>query len=184
MITFIIDELTPCLKLVETGEIYDTEIIRIKRKSVLQKFNSKTGWYCNWSQFEEGIEVYALVLKGTFDIQGLIAIEKNEAQNALHVVWGCTAPENNIYKYGTQKFKGVGGHLLAFAGQKSVEFGYEGYIYGEAMDQELLDYYMREFGARHLPYGDPPHPFSFEINEKAIIPIMEVYNYDDNGEEY
>ena len=52
------------------------------------------------------------------------------------------------------------------------------------MDSELLDYFIREFGARRLPYGDPPHPYRFEINEKAIAPIMEVYNYDDNGEEY
>ena len=184
MITFIIDELTPCLKLVETGEIYDTEIIRIKRKSVLSKFNSKTGWYCNWSQFDENIEVYALVLKGTFDIQGLIAIENIKEYSAVHVAWACTSPENNVYEYGKQKFKGVGGHLLAFAGQKSVEYGYDGYIFAEAMDKDLLDYYIKEFGARPFPYGEPPHPYRFEITEKAIVPIMEVYNYDDNGEEY
>ncbi|WP_034452972.1 hypothetical protein [Butyrivibrio sp. AE2032] len=184
MITFKIDDLTPCLKLVETGEIYDTEVIRIKRKSVLQKFNSRTGWYCNWSKFEEGIDVYALVLKGTFDIQGLVALEKNDEQNAVHVVWGCTAPENNIYKYGKQKFKGVGGHLLAIAGHKSLEYGFGGYIYAEAMDKELFDYYINEFGARAFPYGYPPHPYRIEITEKAMAPIMEVYNYDDNGEEY
>ena len=43
MITFRIDEFTPCLKEVETGEIYDTEVVRLKRKSFLSKFNKKTG---------------------------------------------------------------------------------------------------------------------------------------------
>lgn len=33
MITFKIDEFAPCLKEVSTGEIYDTEVIQIKRKS-------------------------------------------------------------------------------------------------------------------------------------------------------
>ena len=39
MITFIIDEVIPCLKDVETGEIYDTEVVRLKRKRFLSKFN-------------------------------------------------------------------------------------------------------------------------------------------------
>lgn len=43
MITVEIDELTPCLKDAQTGDIVETEIIRIRRKSFLQKFNSKTG---------------------------------------------------------------------------------------------------------------------------------------------
>ncbi|MDO5441909.1 MAG: hypothetical protein Q4F55_05085 [Bacillota bacterium] len=42
MITFRIDEMIPCLKNVSTGEIFDTEVVRIRRKSFLEKFNSKT----------------------------------------------------------------------------------------------------------------------------------------------
>ena len=42
MITFKIDEIVPCLKENETGDIYDTEVIRIKRKSILEKYNKKT----------------------------------------------------------------------------------------------------------------------------------------------
>ena len=48
MICFRIDELTPCLKNVETGEIYETEVIELRRKSFLSKFNKRTGWYVNW----------------------------------------------------------------------------------------------------------------------------------------
>ena len=49
MINVIIDELTPCLVDTSTGEIVETEVIRIKRKSFLSKYNSKTGWYVYWA---------------------------------------------------------------------------------------------------------------------------------------
>lgn len=96
MISFMIDEITPCLKSNETGEIYETEVIQLKRKSFLTKFNKRTGWYVNWSRFEDGIEIYALVLKGTMDIQGLIAIQNDSSSKSIHIVWACTAPWNNI----------------------------------------------------------------------------------------
>ena len=47
MITVFIDDLTPCLIDNTTGEIVETEVIQIKRKSFLDKYNSKTGWYKN-----------------------------------------------------------------------------------------------------------------------------------------
>lgn len=112
MITFRIDEFTPCLKEVATGEIYDTEVVRIKRKSFLSKFNKKTGWYVNWSKFSEGTEVYALVLKGTVDIQGMVAIQYDNEAQAVYVLWGCTAPDNNIWEYGKKRFDGVGGSFI------------------------------------------------------------------------
>ncbi len=50
MITFYIDELAPCLRDTITGDIIDTEVVRIKRKSFLSKFNKKTGWYISWAK--------------------------------------------------------------------------------------------------------------------------------------
>ena len=43
MIPFMIDSLTPCLKNVLTGDIVETEVVRVKRKSFLSKFNERTG---------------------------------------------------------------------------------------------------------------------------------------------
>lgn len=45
MVTVDIDELTPCLIDSTTGEIVETEVIRIKRHSFLSKYNKITGWY-------------------------------------------------------------------------------------------------------------------------------------------
>ena len=176
MITFRIDEFTPCLKEVEAGEIYDTEVVRLKRKSFLSKFNKKTGWYVNWSKFPEGTEVYALVLKGTMDIQGLVAIQYDETSKAVYILWGCTAPENNIWEFGKKRFAGVGGHLLAIASDLSVKAGFDGYVYAEAMDQELFEYYSSEFGA--LPLPPINNPFRFMLSDSMTEKIREVYDYE------
>ena len=176
MITFQIDEFTPCLKEVATGEIYDTEVVRIKRKSFLSKFNKKTGWYVNWSKFPEGTEVYALVLKGTMDIQGMVAIRYDNDSQAVYILWGCTAPENNVWEYGKKRFAGVGGHLFAIAAELSVKAGYDGFVVAEAMDQELFDYYITEFGA--LPLPPINNPFRFMISDSMSSRIREVYEYE------
>ncbi|MGN0512758.1 MAG: hypothetical protein ACI4GD_00670 [Lachnospiraceae bacterium] len=183
MITFKIDEMVPCLKSVETGDIVETEVVRLRRKSFLSKFNPKNGWYVNWSKFDANVEIYALVLKGSVDIQGMIAITPEKDTGAVHINWAVTAPHNNIYVNKTKKYIGVGGHLLAIAGKKSLEYGFDGLIYGEAMDEEILNYYIKEFNAQEFPYGYPQHPFRFAIYENDVKYITEVYNYEDNGEE-
>ncbi len=68
MICIDIDELTPCLVDVSTGETVETEVIRIKRRSFLSKFTEKNGWYTNWQGLIKTNEIYALVVKGTVDI--------------------------------------------------------------------------------------------------------------------
>ena len=176
MITFIVDELTPCLRDVTTGDIAETEVVRIKRKSFLSEFNKNTGWYINWSKFPKEVEVYALVLKGTMDIQGLISISNDVPSNAVYVHWACTAPHNNVWEYHTQKYKGVGGHLLAIAAAKSAEWNHEGVFHSDAMDEAVLAHYVNEFGAWHMPL--PNHPLHFVMEETAAQKIMEVYTYE------
>ena len=176
MINFKVDEIVPCLKEIETGDIYETEVISITRKSVLQRYNSKTGWYVNWSKFVEGTEVYALVLKGTYDIQGMVALQYDNISKAVYIVWVCAAPHNNVWQYGTQKFSGVGGHLLAIASELSVRHGYEGFIYGEAMDEELYNYYCDNFGAFPLPVIK--NPYRFMLSDEATAHLREVYTYE------
>ncbi len=177
MITFKVDELVPCLKDTYTGDIYETEVIRIKRKSVLSKYNKKTGWYVNWSEFSSDIEIYALVIKGTYEVQGLTAIQYDDDAKAVHLVWGCVSPENNVWQYGKKRFSGIGGHLLAIAAELSCIKGYEGYLYGEAMDEELFNYYCDNFGALYLPPLDN-HIYRFMLSDESTKIIREVYSYE------
>jgi len=183
VITFPIDEYTPCLKNTITGEIVETEVIRLRRKSFLAKYNKRTGWYVNWSKFGETVEVYALVLKGTVDIQGLIALEDVSQSKAVHILWAVTAPQNNVYKYGKKLYSGVGGHLFAIAGNRSAKLGYGGLVYGEAIDQKIMDHYIQNYGAEFFPYGIPHHPYRIVIDTKAMDKIREEYTYEYYGTE-
>ena len=181
MIAVTIDEFTPCLKNTETGEIVETEVIRLRRKSFLAKYNQRTGWYVNWSKFHHLVEIYALVIKGTVDIQGLIALEDASQSKAVHILWAVAAPQNNAYRYGRKKFAGVGGHLFAIAGNRSVKLGYGGLVYGEAMDQKIMEHYINNYGAEFFPYGMPKHPYRIIIDTEAMKRIREEYTYEYYG---
>lgn len=60
-------------------------------------------------------EVYALVVEGSVDIQGLVAVADDEDARALRVAWMCTSPENNKLLVDEPRYTGVGGHLFAVA---------------------------------------------------------------------
>ncbi len=180
MIPFIIDSLTPCLKNVQTGDIVETEVIRVKRKSFLQKFNEHTGWYVNWSKFDDETEIYALVIKGTVDIQGLIAVTDDVQSNAVYINWACTSPANNVWRNGVKVYEGVGGHLFAIAMNISVQRGHGGCVHAVAMDKEILKHYVDVFDA--IVVGIM-HPFHFVIEEESAKKIMEVYKYEWSDDE-
>ena len=62
------------------------------------------------------------------------------------------------------------------AAELSVKHGFEGFIYGEAMDKGLYDYYSREFGALPLPAIN--NPYRFMLTDDATSRIREVYTYE------
>jgi len=181
MITFTIDTLTPCLTETSTGEIFETEVIRLKRKSFLTKFNKRTGWYVNWSKFEDDVEIYALVLKGTVDVQGLVAVKYDESAKAVHIEWACTAPWNNKVESGNQRYQGVGGHLFAIAAELSFKHGYEGYVFGDASNADVFRYYIDNFHA--LPINTTGCLYRFMVEGENTQKLMEVYNYEWTEEE-
>jgi hypothetical protein len=175
-----IDEFTPCLKDAKTGELVQTEVIRIRRKSFLKKYNKKNGWYVNWDSLADENEIYALVVEGSVDIQGMVAIARDDNIQAVYIAWMCTNPENNKLINDEVKFLGVGGHLFAVAAQKSVEYGFDGYMYGYAANVELLEHYVKMFNGEFIGIL---HPYQFAIDEVNAAKIMEVYDYEWTDEE-
>lgn len=175
MINVWIDEITPCLKDAVTGDIIETEIVEVTRKSLLSKYNKKTQWYINWGDLLSENEVYALVIKGTTDIQGLVALQRNEDFQAVYITWMCAAPHNNKEIASEPKYLGVGGHLFAVAVDKSLEYGYEGVITGFAADEKLLQHYCDTFGAFPLR---ALHQFHFMIDEVNAKNVKEAYTYE------
>lgn len=182
MVTVLVDELTPCLKDTRTGDIVETEVLKISRKSFLKKFNSRNGWYANWEELSKENEIFALVVKGTVDIQGLVAIAPKCNQDALYISWMVAAPENNpeICGNGNQKYYGTGGHLFAVAIMKSVEYGMGGAVFGFASDEERLTHYEKWFGAISIGIM---HKYHFLIADEAAVKIVEDYNYEWSDDE-
>ena len=72
------------------------------------------------------------------------------------------------------------GIFHAIAAQKSVEYGYEGYIYGFAANKELLKHYLEVFNGEFIGML---HPYQFAIDEVNAKKIMEVYDYEYTDEE-
>ena len=79
----------------QAGEIVETEIIRVKRKSFLSKYNKNTDWYVSWADLLDENEIYALVVKGSVSIQGLVAVRPDVDMRAAFVTWMVAAPWNN-----------------------------------------------------------------------------------------
>lgn len=180
MLTVEIDELTPCLKDNMTGAIIETEVVRIKRISFLKNYNSKTGWYTNWADLLKENEVYALVLKGTVDIQGLVALYPNQDMRAVFLTWMCAAPINNKQLGSEPRYAGVGGHLFAIAAQRSIDYGFGGALTGFAANMELVKHYCAAFRAEHIGML---HEYQIFIDENLAQELVEVYDYEWTDEE-
>lgn len=175
-----IDDIVPCLRDTETNELKDTVVFRIESRSYLKKFNSKNGWHIDWSRVPRDVEVYALAIHDTNEIQGLVGIKNDKLAQAAYIHWACTAPHNNKYEFGTQKYSGVGGHLFAIAVDKSLQWGYEGVVHGFAANMKLVEHYKSKFGAFHL---GRLHQYQVVIFQEEAKKLLEVYTYEWNGKD-
>jgi len=176
-VDILIDEIVPCLKKVETGEVKSTVVFKIESRSYLRSFTEANGWHIDWFDVPKDVEVYALALKDTNEIQGLVGVRNDKNAHAAYLHWACTAPHNNKHDFGRCDYIGVGGHLFAIAADKSVEWGYGGLLFGFAANEELLIHYMDKFHAEHIGIA---HQFHFVIFEDEARSLLEVYNYEWN----
>ena len=175
MICVEIDELTPCLIDVHTNDMVETAVIKVRHKKFLQKFNKKNGWYTSWSALLKNNEIYALVIKGTVDVQGLVALRHDIEMRALFISWMAAAPHNNPLIMPEKKYSGVGGHLFAIAESKSEEYGYHGEMTGFAANEKLEEHYIKKFNAVPIHMLHPHHIVI--LAEDAHI-LKEVYTYE------
>ena len=88
------------------------------------------------------MEVYALALHDTNEIQGWVGLKNDVNSRAAFIHLACTAPWNNKHEFGSQKYEGVGGRLFAIAADKSIEWGWDGFVHGFAANEELLQHYF------------------------------------------
>ena len=176
-IDIFIDQIVPCLKNTQTGELEETVVFKIESRAYLKKFQKENGWKINWNELPKDVEIYALALKRDNSIQGLVGIKKDIKSYAAYIHWACTAPYNNKFDLGKQRYLGVGGHLFAIAADKSIQWGFEGAIHGFAASEKLLQHYMEVFGAEYLGML---HQYQFFIDEENSKKLLEVYHYEWN----
>ena len=172
-----IDEFSPCLIDSRTGEIKETIAYKITDRKELVKFKEKNGWHINWNEIPMNVEVYALALKNDNKIQGLVGVRNDNDAEAGYIHWACASPNNNKHDFGVQDYIGVGGHLIAIAIKKSIEWGYNGVVHGFAANMDLVRHYEKVFNAEHIGML---HPYQIVIGELDAKKIMEVYDYEWN----
>lgn len=163
-----IDTFTPCLVDRKTGAVVDTSYSPASPEE--RKDLKKQGWLFNWNHKSLGnSQVYKLTVKGDSQIQGLVAIEDQPENYAVHLSLAESAPHN---KGEEKSYSGVGGHLFAIAARRSLDLGYGGFIYFEAKNAKLVEHYSEKFGARLI---GRPHQYSMIIDEEAAGRLLETY---------
>ena len=140
-----IDKLTNSIENSLSGEVFDTEVTRLKNTDF--KVIKKSDWQfdCKLEFKAPKNEIYKLTtVNNPTIIQGLLSIEDKVDHVFMHLI------ESAKFNKGKDKlYLGVPGNLVAFACKISLEKGYDGYV---AFDSKtvLIEHYKQILGATHL----------------------------------
>jgi hypothetical protein len=142
---FIIDKLTNSIENTLTGEVFDTEIIRLT--SADNKQIKKSDWQFDWFKElkDETKEVYKLTtINNPTIIQGLLSIEDKQDHIFMHLI------ESAKFNKGKSKvYFGVPGNLVAYACKVSVDKGFDGFLAFDAKTA-LIKHYQELLHATHF----------------------------------
>jgi hypothetical protein len=142
---FEIDKLTNSIENSATGEVFDTEVVRINESNL--KSIKKSEWQFDWhKEFKDKTKIiYKLnTHNNPTIIQGLISVEDKQDHIFMHLVESA-----NFNKGKNKVYLGVPGNLVAYACKLSVDKGYDGFV---AFDSKtvLVKHYQQTLGATHL----------------------------------
>jgi len=140
-----IDKLTNSIENVVSGDIFDTQVIRLFSGDIRQI--KKNDWKFKWQEQLKlsDREVYKLVIQDNAKIiQGLISITNQGDHMYMHLI------ESAKFNKGKGKiYAGVPGNLVAFACQLSFINGYDGYLAFDAKTA-LIQHYQETLHATHF----------------------------------
>lgn len=142
---FIIDKLTNSIENTLTGEVFDTEIVRLTNIATEQI--KKSNWQFNWHKElkDKTKEVYKLTtVNNPTIIQGLLSVEDKQDHIFMHLI------ESAKFNKGKDKaYFGVPGNLVAYACKISFDKGYEGFLAFDAKSA-LIKHYQESLHATHF----------------------------------
>jgi len=142
---FVIDKLTNSIENTSTGEVFDTEIVRLIGKDL--KHIHKSDWQFDWTKEikDKTKEVYRLTtVNNPTIIQGLISIEDKQDHIFMHLIESAKFNKNKDKVY-----LGVPGNLVAYACKVSVDKGYQGFLAFDAKTT-LIKHYQESLFATHF----------------------------------
>jgi len=159
-----IDKLTNSIENKVSGDVFDTDVIRLFNKDIKQI--KKTEWLFDWQgQIKsKDRETYKLIIKNNADIiQGLVSLSDNRDHVYMHLI------ESAKFNKGKSKvYAGVSGNLVAFACNLSFERGYEGFLAFDAKSV-LIKHYKETLFATHF------RGTKMYIESPAAIRLIEQY---------
>ena len=142
---FIIDKLTNSIENTLTGEVFDTEIVRLTNADAKQI--KKIDWQFDWLKElkDKTKEVYKwTTTNNPTIIQGLVSIEDKQDHVFMHLI------ESAKFNKGKGKvYFGVPGNLVAYVCKVSVHKGYEGFLAFDAKSA-LIKHYQESLHATHF----------------------------------
>ncbi len=142
---FEIDKLTNSIENAITGEVFDTEIVRLTEIDIKQI--KKADWQFNWIQEikDRTKEVYKLTTANNPTIiQGLVSIEDKQDHIFMHLIESA-----KFNKHQDKIYVGVPGNLVAYACKVSAERGYQGFLAFDAKTA-LIKHYKETLFATHF----------------------------------
>jgi len=144
-LNFVIDKLTNSIGNASTGEVFDTEVMRLTEKNL--NLIHKSEWQFDWFKEikDKTKEIYKLTtVNNPAIIQGLISIEDKQDHIFMHLI------ESSKFNKGESKvYLGVPGNLVAFACKVSVDKGYQGFLAFDAKTA-LIKHYQETLHATHF----------------------------------
>lgn len=142
---FIIDKLTNSIENISTGEVFNTEIVKLVNVDFKQI--KKADWVFDWHKElkDKSKEIYKLTTANNPTIiQGLVSVEDKQDHIFMHLI------ESAKFNKGKKKiYIGVPGNLVAFACKVSVDKGYEGFLAFDAKSA-LIKHYEQSLHATHF----------------------------------
>ena len=161
---FVIDKITNSIENTSTGEVFDTEVVRLTLKEVSQI--QKADWRFDWAKEikDKTKEVYKLTTANNPTIiQGLISIEDKQDHIFMHLIESAKFNKNKDKVY-----LGVPGNLLAYACKVSVDKGYQGFLAFDAKTA-LIKHYQETLYATHF------HGLRMFIETNAALRLISQY---------
>jgi len=144
-LNLVIDDLTNSIRLVNTGESFETEM-SLATTEEIKLATKRNGWHFSWKTESNQADRQVFKLTRTDEpeiLQGLISLTDMDGYVYVHLAE--SAPIN----FGLdKKHEGVGGNLFAYACKRSWDAGNEGFVSFQAKTK-LISHYEQVLGAIH-----------------------------------